>query len=73
MKAPTLTIGSRLCACGACRQFFASPTAFVNHRPDGECLTQAALRRAGWRKNGRGFWTLPREQRRSDADDSETG
>jgi hypothetical protein len=61
-KTPTLTHGSRLCGCGSCLQFFASPSAFELHRPKGKCLTQTKLRRAGWRKNKQGFWTLPREK-----------
>lgn len=61
-KGPTLTLGSRLCQCSVCGIGLASPSAFDLHRQGGKCLTQAALRRAGWVKNRHGFWTVPRER-----------
>ena len=60
-------VGSRICECTGCRQYFASPTAFDKHRHKGQCRTQAALRRAGWKRNSRGVWALP-EKRSKDAE-----
>lgn len=55
-----LTVGSNLCQCGACGEYFRSPSAFDKHRTGDQearrCLTPDEMRAAGMVVNEAGFW-----------------
>lgn len=57
---PRLHVGSRVCQCAACAEFFSSPTAFDAHRTGPQdarrCLSSVEMLAAGMLKNARGFW-----------------
>ncbi len=58
MTKPKLPIGSRICRCVGCDQYFASPSAFTAHRKQFACLTPRQMREKGMIKNERQQWTL---------------
>ena len=61
---PKLTIGTKLCKCAACGEFFTTPANFDSHRSGKGlkrvCLDPGQMRdkhgKAVFRHNVRGFW-----------------
>lgn len=55
-----LPVGSRVCQCAACLEYFSSPAAFDKHRSGDmdrrRCLTPDEMRAAGMLHNERGRW-----------------
>lgn len=59
---PKLPIGTNLCRCPSCREYFGGVGAFERHRTGSHekreraCLGRSAMRDAGLSLNSRGYW-----------------
>lgn len=65
---PMLPPGSGFCRCADCEEYFLSERAFGRHRTgphqngDRACMTTPRMRDAGFERDARGYWRLPKRE-----------